>query len=205
MATDCPPCQTLASMLNDVIGSQISLKRQVAEGEAELERLRGQTATLESAVGDAREALDAINDAETAEVVLTLVTLDHADWAAPVRLVNDVADFEHDGETYTAAGFQVAMPDQAEDRNAAMRWTLQDVDHDVAVLLRTTNDVIDIEVSYVLASDPDTVQAGPFEAEIRQAELRYGSVSGALVVYPVMEEVANASFRFSTGPIRARG
>ena len=143
--------------------------------------------------------LDAINDAETAEVVLTLVTLDHADWAAPVRLVNDVADFAHDGETYTAAGFQVAMPDQAEDRNAAMRWTLQDVDHDVAVLLRTTNDVIDIEVSYVLASDPDTVQAGPFEAEIRQAELRYGSVSGALVVYPVMEEVANASFRFSTG------
>ncbi|MBL6426602.1 MAG: hypothetical protein HOY44_03675 [Maritimibacter sp.] len=63
VATDCPPCQTLASMLNDVIGSQISLKRQVAEGEAELERLRGQTATLESAVGDAREALDAINDA----------------------------------------------------------------------------------------------------------------------------------------------
>lgn len=143
--------------------------------------------------------LDAINDPETAEVILTLVTLNHDDWASPVRLVNDVTDVVSDGETFTAAGFQISMPDQAEDRNSAMRWQLMDVDHDVIALLRTTNDVIDIEVSYILASDPDTVQAGPFEAEIRSADFSYGSISGALVVYPVMEEVANATFRFSTG------
>ncbi|MEC7763389.1 MAG: DUF1833 family protein [Pseudomonadota bacterium] len=143
--------------------------------------------------------LDAINDPETAEVVLTLVTLNHADWADPVRLVNDVTDIVSDGETFTAAGFQISMPDQSEDRSSAMRWQLMDVDHDIIALLRTTNDVIDIEVSFILASDPDTVQVGPFEAEIRSADISYGGISGALVVYPVMEEVANATFRFSTG------
>lgn len=142
---------------------------------------------------------DAINAAETGEVVLTLARLSHADWADDVRLVNDVADVVSNGETFTKAGFQISMPDQADDRNSAMRWTLTDADHDVITLLRTTNDVIAIEVSWILASDPDTVQVGPFEAEIRSAEIRYGMISGALVVYPVMEEVANAGFRFSTG------
>jgi hypothetical protein len=143
--------------------------------------------------------LSAINDGETGEVVLTLLRLSHADWASDVLLVNNTSDVVHDGETFTAAGFDLALPDQAQDRNAAMRWTLMDVDHDVIALLRTTNDVIDVEVSVILASDPDTVQAGPYAAEIRSADIRYGSVSGALVVYPVMEEVANATYRFSVG------
>ncbi len=140
----------------------------------------------------------AANDAETGEVMLTLARLSHADWADDIRLVADSVDLTHGGQLYLASGFQISMPDQAEDRNSAMRWELTDADNDILTQIITTNDVIDIEVSYVFASAPDIVQVGPFEAEIRKVPFGFGTLSGDLTVYPVMEELANASLRFTT-------
>lgn len=140
-----------------------------------------------------------INDAVTDEIPLTLVVLEHSAWAAPLRLVGNTEDITSDGETYTAAGFEIAFPDQVEGNNGEMRFTLVDADSATLALLRTTADVIDVTVSWVLASDPNTVYAGPIDAEIRAAEGQFGMISGSLTTYPVLSEnaVAQERFRFN--------
>lgn len=137
-----------------------------------------------------------INDPATEEIPLALVVLDHAGWANPVRLVGNTEDVVSNGETYAAAGFEVAMPDQVEGHNGEMRFTLIDADATTLALLRETSDVIEVTVSWVLASDPDTVYAGPIDAEIRAAEGRFGFISGALTAYPVLSEWALSEDRY---------
>lgn len=140
-----------------------------------------------------------INDPSTDEIPLAIVELDHADWVGSLRLVNNTEDITSNGDTYFAAGFEIAMPDQVEGHNGEMRFTLIDADATTLGLLRETSDVISVTVSWVLASDPDTVYAGPIDAEIRAAEGRFGYISGALTVYPVLSEwaVAHDRFRFN--------
>ncbi|MAM59894.1 hypothetical protein [Maritimibacter sp. UBA3975] len=62
VATDCQPCQVLASRVNDVVGSLISLRRQLAEAGAELEGLRTKTGELEAARTEAEAAYDRLQD-----------------------------------------------------------------------------------------------------------------------------------------------
>lgn len=137
-----------------------------------------------------------INDAVTEEIPLTLVVLDHEGWANPLRLVGNTENIVSNGRTYTAAGFEIAMPDQVDGHNGEMQFSLVDADATTLALLRTTSDVIDVTVSWVLASDPDTVYAGPIDAEIRAAEGQFGLISGALTTYPVLSENAVAQDRY---------
>ena len=137
-----------------------------------------------------------INDAETEEIPLTLVVLNHDGWDSPIRLVANTEDIVSNGKTYAAAGFDIAMPDQVEGHNGEMRFSLVDADTTTLALLRTTAEVIDVTVSWVLASDPDTVYAGPIDAEIRAAEGQFGLISGALTTYPVLSENAVAQDRY---------
>jgi chromosome segregation ATPase len=62
VATDCPPCQVLASRVNDVVGSLISLRRQLAEARSGLDALRTRTEELETAKTAAAEAYDRLQD-----------------------------------------------------------------------------------------------------------------------------------------------
>ena len=140
----------------------------------------------------------ALHDETTGEVVLTLVRLSHASWVDDIRLVGNTEDLEHLGETFEAAEISISLPDQADDRNPSMRWTYVDYDGAHTAQVRETNDEISVEISVVLASDPDTVNSGPFDGEIRSATLAPGMISGEITVYPVLEELANVKFRFNT-------
>jgi chromosome segregation ATPase len=56
VSTDCPPCAHLASLINDIIGSLRTLKRDLAAAQAELAALPGEQEALEA---ESRAALDA--------------------------------------------------------------------------------------------------------------------------------------------------
>lgn len=139
----------------------------------------------------------AINDEETAEVILTLIVLSHPDFVEDIRLVNDTVDHDHDGNTYQAAAFDVSMPDQIEGRAHAMRWNIQEVDEAILTQIRDTDSAVSIDVSWVLASDIETIHTGPVQAEIRSYRSQPGLVSCDLTLYPVLDEAVNVIHRAS--------
>lgn len=139
-----------------------------------------------------------ILDPATGEVLLTLVRLSHSGWPADRLRVANTEDIVASGETWTASAFEIAMPDKVEGRAGQMQFRAVDIDGVLFADMRDAEGPIEVEVSWVLASDPDTVHIGPFTSEIRAASQQAGVITGELSAYPAMEEKANARLRFNT-------
>jgi hypothetical protein len=107
-------------------------------------------------------ALQAIFAQQTGEVLLFLVTIDHATFGAPVRLVSDKGDVVSGGETYSTFPFSVVLP--TEDPEQIPRCSIQicNVDRQILAALEELSTPPTVEVSIVLASTPNTVEVGPF-------------------------------------------
>jgi len=138
-----------------------------------------------------------INDAQTDEVVLACVELNHSSWPAPRRYVGNTEDVTVSGSTYTAAHFQLTMPVQAEGRAAEIRFEVYDGDGELFQLLRDTAGPVQGEVFWVLASAPSTIHVGPYDVEIAVVEQQQFMLSGAVSAYPVFEESVNAGVFFN--------
>jgi len=139
----------------------------------------------------------AANDEVTGEVALPLVQLSYASWSTDLFLVANTEDVTSNGQVYTAAGFDISLPDQVDGRSGNLRWQLYDATADVLAMIRSANGYVDITVSYIFADDPDTIVAGPYTAEIRSVQGRFGVMSGVLTLYPVLDENANSRLRFN--------
>lgn len=131
----------------------------------------------------------AIHAQESAAVLLTLVELTHDDWDAPVRLVNDHAAIEHDGETYAPCAFAVTLPDDEEASLPVLRWAIDGVDRELVARMRSvTAGNVAMRVSWVLADTPDEVEVEFAALEVTAADYDSGTVRGVATVEPILDE-----------------
>lgn len=130
-------------------------------------------------------AVQAITAQETGEVFLLLLTIDHPDLAQPIRVVRNGEDVTSRGNTYSACAFDVALPDERSDRPPRVQLVLDNVDRAITQALRPLTSPPTVTLEVVLASSPDTVEAGPYEFTVRNvvydahvvtAELAYEDV-----------------------------
>ena len=126
----------------------------------------------------------------TNEVLLFLVTVEHADWGTPVRLVNDRVDILSNGETYNAYPFEFLLP--AEDTERAQVQTkiiLDNVDRQVIALLRELATFPTVMASLILASTPDTIEYGPAEFQLTAYDYDAQTITGYLSHENVLTEL----------------
>jgi hypothetical protein len=90
-----------------------------------------------------------------------------------IRLTDYDVDVVSDGLTYTPEPFQVTLPDSTEDAPPQARLIVDNVNRVLIEALRTMSGTIPITLKVVLASDPDTIEIGPFDFSIRGA--RWGA------------------------------
>lgn len=103
---------------------------------------------------------------ETAEVLLELVTLTHADFTAPIRRVGNTEDITSRGDTWLARPTAVELP-RDEDRGAVTgRIVLDDTDLNVSSELRRTATPPSVLVEIVRADAPNTVEVDYRHLEI---------------------------------------
>lgn len=132
--------------------------------------------------------LRAMHAQESAEVLLPLVRLSHADWDDDVRLVPDWQPITHQGEEYIPYAFEITLPDDDAEGVPVLRWVADNVSRELVILLRAVTDKITARVVWVLASQPDFVEAGPFEVEMTAVEYDAQSLSGTMQVEPILDE-----------------
>jgi len=130
----------------------------------------------------------AIFSQETAEVFLVLLELDHADLAAPLRVVNNYENITSNGEVYIGYPFSISIPDETEDAMPIVKLTIDNVDRSIVEAVRTCTSAPAIVVSVVLASAPDTIEAGPFDLTLRAATYDALSVSGEIRADDILNE-----------------
>lgn len=131
--------------------------------------------------------LTAIHAQETNEVVLPLVTLTHADWPETIRLVADWKAITHRGSEFQPLAFEVALPDEEAEGVPVINWAVDNVDRRLVESLRQVKGAVQASVIWVLASDPDTIQVGPLDAEMRAVQYDARTIRGTLGIEPVLD------------------
>ncbi|WP_025324508.1 DUF1833 family protein [Deferrisoma camini] len=130
-------------------------------------------------------ATRAITAQETGEAFLLLLTIDHPDLTQPIRVARNGEDVVSRGNTYTAYPFEIEIPEERGDRPPRVRLVLDNVDRQITEAIRPLTSSPTVTLEVVLASSPDTVEAGPYDFTIRNitydaqvitAELAYEDV-----------------------------
>lgn len=132
--------------------------------------------------------LQAIHAEGSAEVLLPLVKLSHTDWASDIRLAADYQQVTHSGEIYTPFAFQLSLPDDADEGMPVLRFVFDNVSQELITQFRAVSDPITARVVWVLASQPDTIEAGPFDVELWGIEYDAFTISGVLQIEPILDE-----------------
>lgn len=113
---------------------------------------------------------------QTGECPLVLLKIDHDDLASPIYVVNNGANITSNGTEYTAFPFEIKMPD------ADMRAELSicNVDRQIVLAIRTISSPAEVTISVILASDPDTVEVGPYVFGLTDVSFDAFTVRGRL-------------------------
>ncbi len=133
-------------------------------------------------------ARQAVNAQETNEVFLLLLTLDHEDLAEPIRVVNNTEDVTSRGMTFVAYPFEIALPDEDPESVARVSLRIDNVDREIVRNLRAIQAPLSVALEVVMASSPDTVEAGPFNMTLVAAEYDALTVTGELAFEDVLNE-----------------
>lgn len=102
----------------------------------------------------------------TGEVFLHLVTIEHADLPAPIRLVDDLVDIVSRGETYTASPIRPSLPPDTPEELPGIDMVIDNVERDIIIALESIVTPPTVTIEVIMASTPDTVEAGPFVFDI---------------------------------------
>ncbi len=115
-----------------------------------------------------------VNAQETGEVLLALVIIDHPSIVGgPLRVVQDLQDLTSNGNVYTAFPFQVTMPADTDEGPAKVMLTLDNIDRQMTVAIRSISpdSSPSVTIQLVVASTPDVV-------EIEMAGLTLRNITG---------------------------
>ena len=146
-------------------------------------------------------ATQAVLRQQTNQVFLLLVEIDHTDLASPIRLVNNYESVVSNGDTYTAAAFQFTPPVEEDGTIKNSRITFDNVDRAIVEAIRSISSAPTVDVSVILASDLDTVEAGPWEFLLRNVSYDAHLVSGELYPdNPLRLNASNTGYRNTTFP-----
>jgi hypothetical protein len=144
-------------------------------------------------------ATEAIFKPQTEKMFLTLLEFYFEDGNDYLRAVNNWEDVVHDSDTYTGLPFEITIPDDMESQQSMVKLKIDNVDQEVTIqgsgtpgiigYLRSHAEVpVQTTVKVVLASSPDTVEAGPFVVWLRDVNWDELVIEGTLSYEPFLDE-----------------
>jgi len=139
---------------------------------------------------------EAVYGQETDEVFIALLTIDHPDLDDPIRVSRDGVDTESRGDTYISFPFRIKLPSEEKDKMPQVKLEIDNVTREIVTVLRGLNSSPTVKLEIVVSSDPDQVEAGPYEYKLRNATYDAGTVSGTLK-QPAIDEAPFPSHTFN--------
>ena len=123
--------------------------------------------------------------AETRQVWLLLLTFEHDDLPAPIRVVNDTPLFADDtitsnGETYHPVAFDIVLPVDSSDRPPLPRLAVDNVSRELIESLREISSPPKVTIQIVRFNDPDTVELTWQDFILRDAKWDELRITGTL-------------------------
>jgi hypothetical protein len=159
-------------------------------------------------------ARQAIAAPESDETWIQLLTITHPSLPEPVRVSSDptqVLDIDDAqgpvygtvsrGQSYVHWPFEIHLPAEDGEQLPRVRLVIDNVDRRIAEGLRTIQGPPEVALEVVLASDPDTVEAGPFLMTLRRAVYDAAAISADLAFEDILNQaIPGDSFTPATTP-----
>jgi hypothetical protein len=131
----------------------------------------------------------AITQERTAAVFLMLLTIDHPELAEPIRLVYNTEDVTSRGVVYHRYNFRIDLQDEKDDGAISeAKLTVEAIDQTIIQAIRTISTAPSVMFELVLASDPDTVEVGPFSYDVKSVNYNVQYVTMNLEFRDVMND-----------------
>lgn len=138
---------------------------------------------------------------QTSEAILCLLTISGTGIPSPIRVVNNQLDIVSRGSTYLACAFTITLPDERDDAPPRVTLLIDNVDRAIVLAVRSLVEPPQVTLEVILASTPDTLEAGSFNFTLRNVDYSAETVSGELFFEDFLNEVFPAdSFTPSTCP-----
>lgn len=134
----------------------------------------------------------AISSQETDEIFLVIAKIDHSTFDAPLLFVNNLEDIIRDDGTYIGYPFSITLPILGEDNLPTITLNIDNVDKRISIALQSLQTAPSVDISVVLASAPNTVEAGPFECLLRHVEVPL--IGGVVTATLNFEDLLNEPF-----------
>lgn len=112
------------------------------------------------------KAARAILARETDEVFLACLTITAGE---TMRLVNNSEPIQRARGLYLPYAFDAKQPEDTESANPSVTVTIDNVDREVTRLIREYNGIPTCDIEWIIASEPDEVQCGPFSFSVLEA------------------------------------
>lgn len=132
--------------------------------------------------------LRATNAEDSDQILVPLIELSHPEWPVPYRFVRDELPLVHQTYVYEPAAFDISLPDDAEEGAPIMDWSIDNTDLRLVDIIRSVRNQIYARVFWVLVSQPDFIEAGPFEVELVGAEYDADRLGGPMTLEPILDE-----------------
>lgn len=133
-------------------------------------------------------AKEAMFSQETNKVFLMLLTLEHDDFAGPIRVVNNYDNVTSGGDVYTAYPFLFSLPDEFEDSLSQVDLIITNVDRLLVDEVRSISSPITVTLEIALSDSPDTIEAGPFVMKMREVKYDASRLTGQCSFQDILNE-----------------
>ena len=147
-------------------------------------------------------AVAALTTQETGEVFLLLITIAHPNLVPSLYFVNNTVDVISRGNTYLGWPFQISLPEERDDALPTVQLQIDNVDRRIMEGIRALTTAPTVTVEVILASSPDTVDAGPFNFTLRGVDYTALVITGTLAPEDVLNEPA---MQYAFTPARTPG
>ena len=125
---------------------------------------------------------------ETDQALLLCLTIDHADLAEPIRVVNDGVDLVRSAGTFLAYPFRIALPFDRDDELPRVVLSIDNVDRSIVLTVRSLSSPPSITLEAVLSDSPDTVEVSLPDFVLKSATYDKLTVEGELSFEDILNE-----------------
>ena len=134
---------------------------------------------------------------QTNEVLLAILEISHAD-ITTIRVVNNTENITSGGDEYIAFPFECRLPNLSAEDIPRATINICNVDRQIVQAVRSISSRPDISLSLILASDPDTIEVGPFDFKLADVDYDVLTVGGSLTMDDFFDETYPGD-RFTPG------
>lgn len=128
---------------------------------------------------------------QTSEVFITLlevIVYENDGTTTILRYANNNESITSNGNIYDKAAFELELAGDAKDTTPQAVLKFDSGDRDIIRKIREVNKRPEVNLSVVLASNPDYVEIGPINHEVEAFQMSDSIVSMTLVVEPILNE-----------------